>query len=171
MIDRFTIEVLHEEPVSMAVLLEGLSIVFEATERAALDILVEYGRDYDLSDDFWLAALSDVHTLVPECFWLESVEQGSSRFHGYLKPIVVAFIAGLASKVAFDVIKDTEPYLQMKAVAVSQIDETWDRVVSYINNPPEPRPHDAPRVEAMIVGDRVRFVVIPPKERRMARNK
>lgn len=168
-IDKFTIEIEHHEPISMEALTEGLSIIYSAMERGTLDLLAslreDFGSDF-LPPEFWTLASEEAHLRAQETLWLVEVEPGSSKFHGVLKPLIIGVIAGLLSRAAFDVIKETRPWQDFRTAAVQRIDEGYYRSMDYINKPSEAPDPKKPRVRADLIETRIRFTVTPSLKQR-----
>lgn len=166
MIRYVTIEVVHEGPVAFSVITNGVDIVLRVVEEAAQDTWRDLVEKFQLSPEAAQLVSERIHVEAQDALWLERVEPGSSKFHGFLKPVITGALASLISAGTFNIVKDTQVWNDVKEAAVHRIDESYARMIDRLNEPRgNQSPVDAPIVKGAIIGDRMRFTFVPkPKQ-------
>jgi hypothetical protein len=109
---------------------------------------------FGFSSDIFESALRFIEEHAHDSVWLDEVEKGSSTFRGKLIALGLAalmFVGG-------DIVRKTEHYNEFTTWSAKQTDQFIDWLVTDIRK--------NKNIDAQIVGDRVRIVVIPSERDR-----
>lgn len=170
MLADFEIFVEHGEPVSIAAISDILSIIADASEIAALEVIDSAVlRTLDLPDEFMEALRTSIHDEKSNSFWLYSVEPGSSKFKGKIGGLLMTLILMTAGKIsgnaAWDVIKDTDLWRHVQPRAVEITNNFTNAIGKNLQALAKKQTdHDQLVFEVEIVGDRIRLRVRPSRK-------